>query len=73
MPPVDVELAAGEMRDIQIDARDCGTCQLELTIWIGERAAANAAVDLTRDGCLQRCKHGEVGARKNCDRRAELS
>jgi hypothetical protein len=54
VPPVDLQLAAGEVREIQIDARDYGTCQIDLTIWIGEHVASNALVELTRDRKLGR-------------------
>jgi hypothetical protein len=54
VPPVEVPLAAGEVRDVQIDARDHGTCLVDLTIVIGDRPAASASVELTRDRKLGR-------------------
>jgi hypothetical protein len=49
VPPVEVQLSAGEVRDVEIDARNHGTCSVELTILIGGRPAANASVELVRD------------------------
>jgi hypothetical protein len=54
VPPVDVQILSGDVRDVQIDARDHGTCRVDLTIVIGDRPAANASVDLTRDRKLGR-------------------
>jgi hypothetical protein len=50
VPPLEVQLKAGELRDVQIDARECGTCSVDLTILIGGRPAANAQVRLVGDG-----------------------
>ncbi|HTF87276.1 MAG TPA: carboxypeptidase-like regulatory domain-containing protein [Planctomycetota bacterium] len=60
VPPVDVELAVSEVRDVQIDAREFGTCSIDLTILIGGRPAANAQVGLTRPG--EKSKRIELGS-----------
>jgi hypothetical protein len=48
VPPVDVDLAPGEVRDVTIDARACGTCRMDLTILIGGAPAVDAQVTLVR-------------------------
>jgi len=47
--PIDIQLAAGEVREVQIDARDHGTARVDLTIWIGAHPAAKRVGRLTRD------------------------
>ncbi|HUR29007.1 MAG TPA: carboxypeptidase-like regulatory domain-containing protein [Planctomycetota bacterium] len=46
VPPLEVRLEAGEVREVELDARECGTCRVDFTILIGERPAANAQVRL---------------------------
>jgi hypothetical protein len=47
VPPVELELAAGEVRDVEIDAREHGTCDVELLILFGDKPAADAQVSLS--------------------------
>lgn len=42
----DLTLAAGETREVVLDARDAGLCALELTLVLGDAPAAALAVDL---------------------------
>lgn len=48
VPPVDALLVAGEVREIEIDARRFGTCRVDLTILIDDTPASNVQVSLKR-------------------------
>ncbi len=73
VPPVDVQLAAADVRDVQIDARAFGTCRVELTILLGDRPAAKAQVSLTRPNSSERIELGRTDAQGHVANSAPLA
>ena len=70
--PLEVQLQAGEVREVQIDARECGTCSVDLTILLGGRPAANAQVSLLGDGGRKSLELGKTNREGRLETSAPL-